>query len=475
MSGVTVAQPVATAVEAGDGQYTFVCYSRRDIDFVLELASRVRERGAPVWLDLWDIRVGEDWDRTIDAALTGCASVLIVLSPDAMRSDEVRGELRAALNGRKPIVPVLYRPCEIPRQLQNTQYLDLTDSGEVSEAVLDDLVATLRGEPVRRGDRWRSWRKPWGPLAWAGSRLRALGASAGGAGVLLTGSGLLAEASYTRLLGIKPTFTPAGVLSSGVQFFITLLTVTLGLTISAAVVLLVAVLLRRAARRWLPALEAGERLARLLGRPRLLWAAQVAAYVLLIFFSLPAFAELLPLADVVLNKGLLDAPLGTRAEDAYRSVVLHVGSAMVAVSALEAWRRRLHRRQRYATQGEAQLSLVLALPLYLVVSAELLLLPIGHGLLKLPSRREYARAVVTFRMSVPEVELKGRSLLLLELRSAPRYTFYCPEGPTTWEVGEQEIEQVTDRTKGTLTRLLADFRPLSHCQLPGPAPEEVAR
>lgn len=472
MNGVTSPQALATAVPPHDGGHTFVCYSRRDVDFVLDLTSRLRDREIRVWLDLWDIRTGDDWDRTIDAALGGCASVLIVLSPDAVRSDEVRGELRAALNRGKPVVPVLYRPCEIPRQLQNTQYVDVSDSGEVSEAALDELVATLlrRPRPVPPG--------PFpltDPTAWLGRRLRAVGASAAGGAVLLAGSGLLAEASYARLLGIKLTLTPGGALTAGAQFFVTLLTVALVLTVPAALVLLAFFLLRPAARRWLPTERAAERLRHLLARPGLLWTAQAVAYVVLFFMLLPAFAGLLPLADVAYSQGLMAARLDTLGESAYRAVVVNVGSATAVVVALEAWRRRLRRKAQFAGRGEAWLSLGLALPLYLLVSAELLLLPIGHGLLKLPSRRTYSRAVVTFRPSVPEAELRGRSLLLLELRPAPRYAFYCPEGSTTWDVDEQHVEAVAGRTTGTLTRLLGEFRPLSHCRVSTRSPEEVAR
>ena len=472
MHGTASTESLATAVRPQDGPSTFVCYSRRDVDFVLDLASRLRERGVRVWLDLWDIRTGEDWDRTIDAALTACASVLIVLSPDAVSSDEVRGELRAALSRGKPVVPVLYRSCDVPRQLQNTQYLDVSDSGDVSEAALDDLVATLRGEP-RRGP--RAWPfPPFDPTAWLGRRLRAVGASAAGAAVLLAASGVLAEASYARLLGIGLSLTPAGVLTSGAQFAITLLTVALRLSLPAALVLLVLVPLCLAARRWLPTARVLEPLRHLLSRPGVLWTAQAAAYVLLFFVWIPAFAELLPLADVAFNQGLLAARLDL-GDSAYRTVVLNVGSATVLVIALEAWRRRLGRKGRFATRGEALVSLGLALPLYLLVSAELLLLPIGHGLLELPSRREYSRAVVSFRASVPDVELRGRSLLLLELRPAPRYTFYCPQGSTTWDVDQQQVEAVAGRTTGTLTRLLGEFRPLSHCQVPTRSPEEVPR
>src|SRR5262245_13799113 len=106
------------------GNHVFICYARKDSKFVLELAANLKDRGVPVWLDQWRIEPSQDWDRAIDTAIHDCAKFLIVLSPLAVNSQEVRGELRVALDQNKPIIPVMYRPCHIPRQLRNVQYVD---------------------------------------------------------------------------------------------------------------------------------------------------------------------------------------------------------------------------------------------------------------------------------------------------------------------------------------------------------------
>ena len=94
--------------------HTFVCYARENSDFVRALTISLRERGVQMWLDA-DIPAGADWDSAIDEHLRTCTRVVIILSPAAVASNEVRGELRAALNLSKTIVPVLYQPCAIPR------------------------------------------------------------------------------------------------------------------------------------------------------------------------------------------------------------------------------------------------------------------------------------------------------------------------------------------------------------------------
>jgi hypothetical protein len=55
-------------------------------------------------------------------AVRTCAHFLIVLSPAAVDSPEVRGELRTALNENKPILPVRFQACELPSRLSMVQY-----------------------------------------------------------------------------------------------------------------------------------------------------------------------------------------------------------------------------------------------------------------------------------------------------------------------------------------------------------------
>lgn len=72
--------------------FVFICYVREDEDFVLKLATNLKNLGISVWLDQWNIPSGADWDQAIDSALYGCSSFLIVLSPLSIESDEVRSE-----------------------------------------------------------------------------------------------------------------------------------------------------------------------------------------------------------------------------------------------------------------------------------------------------------------------------------------------------------------------------------------------
>lgn len=143
-SGVSVPKEVAApAPTASGGPHTFICYARDDADFVLGLASDLKAAGVNIWLDQWDIPSGADWDFELDKALYDCRHFLIVLSPEAVNSEEVRAELRIALNERKRIVPVLYKACRIPRRLTLIQYTDFTPAGGDRDAALRQILHAL--------------------------------------------------------------------------------------------------------------------------------------------------------------------------------------------------------------------------------------------------------------------------------------------------------------------------------------------
>ena len=124
------------------GGYVFVSYSHEDKYFVDDLVSGLEDQGVEIWYDKF-IPKGANWNQAIDDATYDCAKFLVVLSPSAMSSPEVEGELLRALKLRNPILPVLYEDCHIPRRLLSIQYIDLRefdpDDEYVVELILDGL------------------------------------------------------------------------------------------------------------------------------------------------------------------------------------------------------------------------------------------------------------------------------------------------------------------------------------------------
>jgi len=121
----------------------FICYSRKDQDFVLSFARRLTENGEPIWIDQWSIPPGANWNREIDNALYGCTHFIIILSPTAVMSEEVESELRVALDEKKLIIPILHQKCAIPRYLRIRQYIDYIEKQPDDNELLNVVLKAL--------------------------------------------------------------------------------------------------------------------------------------------------------------------------------------------------------------------------------------------------------------------------------------------------------------------------------------------
>ena len=106
--------------------YAFISYARVDADFAKRLGVQLREAGVDVWLDQLDIAGGERWDRAVERALKNCSTLIVILTPTSVGSENVMDEVGYALQKGIRVIPVLHQPCEIPLRLQRVQYLDFT-------------------------------------------------------------------------------------------------------------------------------------------------------------------------------------------------------------------------------------------------------------------------------------------------------------------------------------------------------------
>ena len=153
----------------------FVSYSHDESEFVLRLAGDLRRAGARVWLDELDIAPGAPWDNMIERALREASTVLLVLSPASVKSENVRNEISFALQEKKTIIPILHRDCAVPLQLHRLQRVDFrSDYARGLNAVLQQLgvkpqeppppktaaVPPAAGAATARTGIGRSWRWP---------------------------------------------------------------------------------------------------------------------------------------------------------------------------------------------------------------------------------------------------------------------------------------------------------------------------
>ena len=106
---------------------TFISYSRANSDFAASIANDLRSAGFDMWLDQLDIPTGSRWDDELEKALDRCSTFLIILSPESIKSQNVKDEIGYAIDSGKHILPVLIKNCKIPARLRRFQFVDFTD------------------------------------------------------------------------------------------------------------------------------------------------------------------------------------------------------------------------------------------------------------------------------------------------------------------------------------------------------------
>jgi hypothetical protein len=119
----------------------FLSYARVDgrdeADHLFDDLSAAHKRA---WVDRYNLRVGDDWGPEIEEAIRKAEAFILLLTPGAVASPEVKREYEEALRLKKDVLPILIKQCEIPTAIHPINYLDLTSADRHAFArLLGDL------------------------------------------------------------------------------------------------------------------------------------------------------------------------------------------------------------------------------------------------------------------------------------------------------------------------------------------------
>jgi TolB-like protein/Flp pilus assembly protein TadD len=137
----------------------FVSYSREDQDRVFELAGKLRAAGVALWIDQGSLDAAAMWGQQIVEALDDAKVMLLMITPAAVRSDNVAKEVTLISERRGHILPVHLEHTVIPPALKyplaGIQHIELFsgDPEEKLQTVLKSLVrlgVSLRQPGERR-------------------------------------------------------------------------------------------------------------------------------------------------------------------------------------------------------------------------------------------------------------------------------------------------------------------------------------
>ncbi len=124
----------------------FISYSRRDASIVDRLELGLQSAGYNPWVDRSYLLGGQAWSAHVREAIDQCAAMVVVISPDALRSAEVAKEYQYALQAGKPIFGAMVRTTRrIPPELRQHA---LSDHRENLLLGLFDLAVALDGSGI---------------------------------------------------------------------------------------------------------------------------------------------------------------------------------------------------------------------------------------------------------------------------------------------------------------------------------------
>ena len=134
-------------------KHLFVSYSRQDAAYVERLVGWMRAHEIPTWVD-HELDYGDRWASVIQTRLDEAAAVIVVVSPDSVRSEWVDREISYAQEARKPVLPLLLVRGTRSIRLTAIHHEDVTGGGLPSDQfaararVLAGLSAGLAPRPV---------------------------------------------------------------------------------------------------------------------------------------------------------------------------------------------------------------------------------------------------------------------------------------------------------------------------------------
>src|SRR5688572_9998318 len=115
-----------------DVTQVFLSHSTLDAEFVDQLAADLRAAEIVVWKSPDSILPGEEWVDAIQRGLTTSSHLILVKSPNAVKSKWVRFEFNVALarhhDDRMAIIPIHHEPCDPPPFWTAFQHVNLQDN-----------------------------------------------------------------------------------------------------------------------------------------------------------------------------------------------------------------------------------------------------------------------------------------------------------------------------------------------------------
>ena len=135
----------------------FISYSRKDYYFAESLTFALIQRDIAAWLDVKDLRPGVDWEQRLESAIDTASHLVLVASPDSLRSSNVAAEWKRALAQGIPVIVAHRSGSKFPQELAAIPRVNFR--GRFKPAV-NSLVDHLKGQAENTPAKYRLWPLP---------------------------------------------------------------------------------------------------------------------------------------------------------------------------------------------------------------------------------------------------------------------------------------------------------------------------
>src|SRR5260370_21940630 len=148
----------------------FISYSRADSGFATKLAMQLVKYKANIWIDQWELHVGDSLINKIQEAIQGASGLLVILSKASVESESCKKELSSGLireleEKRVVVLPVLMEDCAIPMFLRDKVYADFRTNFDTGLRAVLEAIARVTSDSMARVEmpEWHvDWSIDWG-------------------------------------------------------------------------------------------------------------------------------------------------------------------------------------------------------------------------------------------------------------------------------------------------------------------------
>ncbi len=143
----------------------FISYSHADKDFVDLLATHLIKAKAHVWVDRWELHVGDSLISKIQQAIQKASALIVVLSNASVNSEWCKKELNVGLvreleEKRVIVLPLLLEKCEIPLFLREKMCADFRNNFDDGIKQVLETIAKVTSDTLGRIDE-PEWNIDW--------------------------------------------------------------------------------------------------------------------------------------------------------------------------------------------------------------------------------------------------------------------------------------------------------------------------